>query len=297
MPILTPDADQLAAARDLLTAAQQDPRTACAYLGTEPAGVEAELEGLSPSWTQTARVAVRGEDVVGVVVVDSDEETGRSWIHGPWTKDDEAWEQWARPLVDAAIEQTSERIDDHEISADPANTRISALADELGWHRSAVNIAYVARSDEGWPLPDGGSTSDVPRRATAADLPPIAELHTAAFPGTYATARQLVEDDERVTLVLADHTGFEILGYASAEVQADGAGYLDFIAITPPARGNGLSKMLLAAIGRMILTASDKGSLSLTVKEENAPAVALYESFGFTRDAVLVGYRSKPYQG
>ncbi|MEO7130204.1 MAG: N-acetyltransferase [Dermatophilaceae bacterium] len=297
MSILTPNSDQLAAALDLLTTAQQDSQTACAYLGTERAGVEAELEALSPMWTQTARVAMRGEDVVGVVVAESDEETGRSWIHGPWVKDEEAWEQWARPLIDAAIEQTSDGIDDHEISADPANIRMAGLADKLGWHRSTVNIAYVARSDEGWPLPEEGSTRGVPRRATAADLPSIAELHTAAFPGTYATARQLVEDDERVTLVLANDSGPGILGYASAEVQADGAGYLDFIAITRSARGNGLSKVLLAAIGRMILTASDKGSLSLTVKEDNAPAVALYESFGFIRDAVLVGYRSKPYQG
>ncbi|GAB3120524.1 GNAT family N-acetyltransferase [Glaciibacter psychrotolerans] len=295
MPILTPNADQLAAARTLLTAAQQNPRTACASLGTDPAGIKAELEGMSPTWTHTARVAVRGEDVVGVVVVDSDEETGRSFIHGPWTTDEKAWKQWARPLIDAAIEQTSPGIDDHEISADPANTRIAALAHTLGWHRSAVNVAYVIRSDRAWPLPDGAATSGVPRHATSADLPAIAKLHTAAFPGSYATARQLVEDDERVTLVLAHDTGPEILGYASAEVQADGAGYLDFIAIAPQSRGNGLSKVLLAAIGRMILTASDTGSLSLTVKAENAPAIALYESFGFTRDGVLVGYRSAPY--
>ena len=292
MEIIAPDAGQLEVALDVVTAAQQDPATACAYVGDERAGIAAELEDLSPPWGSTARVAVVDGRVVGVVAVDWDEETARSWVQGPWAVDDAAWVASARALLDAALAQVPAPIDDHEISADPLHARMAALAEELGWHRSEVNIVYEAKSDEGWPA----VADDQVRRATADDTAALEALHTSAFPGTYATARQLVEDDERVTLVLDGVEG-DLLGYASAEVQADGGGYLDFIAVAPAARGRGLSKVLLAAIGRAVLAAASDGTVSLTVKEDNAPAIALYESFGFTRAAELVGYRSRPYQG
>lgn len=290
MPISSPSPDQVETALDLITAAQADPRTACAYLGQERDGIRAELEDLTPPWSETVRVALRGEEVVGVVAVDWDEETGRSWVQGPWGVDDEAWREWARPLLDAAVAQVPARIDDHELSADPAHEGMAALADELGWRRSEVNIAYEARSDEGWP-----PASTDARRATAADVADLTALHDEAFPGTYATGRQLVEDEDRTTLVLDGPDG-ELLGYASAQVQADGGGYLDFLAIAPAARRQGLSKVLLASAGRAVLAASGDGTVSLTVKEDNAAAIALYESFGFTRDGALVGYRSRPYQ-
>lgn len=291
MPISSPRPADVPAALDLITAAQQAPAWACAYLGTEREGIRAELEDLTPPWTETLRVLVSGEQVVGAVAVDWDEETGRSWVQGPWTSDETTWVEHGRALLEAAIAQTPEGVDDHEMSADPAHVGMAALADELGWHRSAVNIAYEAGSDEGWPTASSGV-----RRATSTDVPALTALHDEAFPGTYATGRQLVEDEDRTTLVLDGPDG-GLLGYASAEVQADGGGYLDFIAVAPAARGQGLSKVLLATIGRTILAASSEGKVSLTVKEANATAVGLYESFGFTRAGVLVGYRSRPYQG
>ncbi|MGO0575618.1 N-acetyltransferase family protein [Ornithinimicrobium panacihumi] len=294
MPISSPRPADVPAALDLITAAQQAPAWACAYLGTEREGIRAELEDLTPPWTETLRVLVSGDQVVGAVAVDWDEETGRSWVQGPWTSDKTTWVEHGRALLEAAIAQTPEGVDDHEMSADPAHVGMAALAEGLGWHRSAVNIAYEAESDEGWP--DAGSAGPQPRRATPDDTGALAALHTEAFPSTYATGRQLVEDDGRITLVLDGGAG-ELLGYASAEVQADGGGYLDFIAIAPGARGRGLSKVLLASVGRTILAASSDGKVSLTVKEDNAAAVALYESFGFTRAGALVGYRSRPYQG
>ena len=84
------------------------------------------------------------------------------------------------------------------------------------------------------------------------------------------------------------------LGYASAEIQADGDGYLDFIALAAGVRGRGLGAGLLSAIGRAVLALSPNGCVNLTVKASNAPAVALYERFGFVREAELVGYRSGP---
>lgn len=291
MTITRADADQRDAALALIVAAQSSPRTACAYLGTEADGVRAELDDLDTPWQETLRVAVEPSGrVVGAVLHDADpEETMRSWIHGPWTVDEQTWSAYAVPLVRAALDQLPPGVEQHELSAAPAHTGMARLAADLGWHATGLSIAYQATTATAhrWP-------ADAPdaRVATPAELPAISALHDAAFPGTYATARQLLADEARSTLVLG-HDG-EVTGYASGEIQADGAGYLDFLAIAPERRGRGLAPGLLAAISRELLARSSQGTVNLVVDEMNAAAVALYEGFGYVRDAELLGYRSWP---
>lgn len=280
-----PTPDQVQEAFEMILAQQGDPATACAYLGTEREGVRAELEDLEVPWRDSLRVGVDEGRVVAAVLVDHDEETARSWIHGPWATDDRAWSRWADTLLDAAVAQTPDGVEDHEVCAAPVNTRLAALATARGWRPGEVNIAFVARSDAGWPAPSPDA-----RPATPADLGPLRVLHDEAFPGTYATARQLLSDEDRSTMVL-EQDG-EVVGYASAEVKADGEGYLDFIALAAVARGRGLGRVLLAQIGREVLGRSGTATLNLTVRQSNTPAIALYESLGFVRDAELVGYRS-----
>jgi ribosomal protein S18 acetylase RimI-like enzyme len=288
MSIVAPSADQVAAALDLIVAQQQDPTTLCVYVGTERAGVLAELEALTPPWTETLRVGIRDGEVVACACVDIDaDDTRRTWIHGPWARDSEAWEAYACPLVDAMVDRAPAGVTDHEICGNPANQRLAALGEARGWHRSAVSIAYVARSAEGWPEADPRV-----RPATEADLAAVEALHTAEFPDTYASAASLLADPDRVTLVVDGG-----LGYASAEVKPDGEGYLDFLAVAPEARGRGIAGRLLTSIGRQTLAASPAASVNLTVREDNTAAVALYERFGFVRDLELVAWRSHPWAG
>ncbi|ANS78631.1 hypothetical protein SGUI_1235 [Serinicoccus hydrothermalis] len=291
MTITPADAAQRDAAIDIVVAAQRSPATACAYLGTEAEGIRAELDDLDTPWQETLRVAVDPSGrVVGAVLHDVDpEDTMRSWIHGPWTLDDRTWSEHAVPLVRAALEQLPPGVERHELSAAPAHTGMARLAADLGWHATGVSIAYRATTAtaQRWPAaaPDA-------RVATPADLDALTSLHDEAFPGTYASARQLLADEARATLVL-ERDG-EVAGYASGEIQADGAGYLDFLAIAPGHRGTGLAPGMLSAISRELLRRSGQGTVDLVVDEVNAPAVALYEGFGYVRDAELLGYRSWP---
>ncbi|KAB7744011.1 GNAT family N-acetyltransferase [Nostocoides sp. F2B08] len=301
MLVAAPSPEQVDRALGLIVDRQAAPVTACAYLGTTPDGIRAELDDIEIPWRETLRVAVDDSaDVVGAVLVDWDEETGRSWVHGPWTRDEAMWDEVADALLDAAVTLTPATVQDHEVSAAPEHERLAELATSRGWIASEVNYVYVARSADGWP--DAPATV---RPAVDGDLEAVTVIHEEAFPGTYATARRLLSDPERVTLVLTELTELAdsgrstggagwVLGYASAEIQADGDGYLDFIALSPGARGRGLGAGLLSAIGRAVLAASPNGCVNLTVKESNAPAVRLYERFGYAREAELVGYRSRP---
>ncbi|MGA8047317.1 MAG: GNAT family N-acetyltransferase [Dermatophilaceae bacterium] len=293
MPVITPSPDQVEDALALIVDRQSSPATACAYLGTTPDGVRAELDDLDVPWRRTLRVAVDDTgSVVGAVLADWDEETGRSWIHGPWARDDTVWPGAAPALLDAAVALTPGMVQDHEVSASPAHEQLAALAASRGWTPSEVNYVYVARTADGWAEPPA-----TVRPAQDGDLAAVTAIHDEAFPGTYATARRLLSDADRVTFVLTDRAdgADTVLGYASAEIQADGDGYLDFIALSSEARGRGLGAGLLSAIGQAVLAASPNGCVNLTVKASNAPAVALYERFGFVREAELVGYRIRAH--
>src|SRR5918999_1446191 len=79
-----------------------------AYVGTEAAGIRAELDGIEPPWVTTVRVRRRPDGALaGVVVVEWDEEMGRAWIMGPWVDadTDDAWAVAAGELLDAALAQ------------------------------------------------------------------------------------------------------------------------------------------------------------------------------------------------
>jgi len=278
---------------DLITAEQADPARGIPYLGTRRDGIEAELADLTPAWTSTVRLAREGGRIVGVALAEWDPESDRAWIFGPWVAGDDArWHRWARPLVDAAAGQVPPGITDRELSGDVANERIAALGAELGWPATLVNHVFVADREvaSDWPADDMRV-----RPLVAGDLAQMAPLHEQEFPRSYASADQLPARaaDGSWTVLVAEQDGV-FLGYAAGRVQPDGEGYLDFVAVTPEARGLGAGQALVTSIGRRLVSLSPAGTVNLTVQDPRLPARRLYEKLGFRLDASIRGYRSKP---
>jgi ribosomal protein S18 acetylase RimI-like enzyme len=290
--VTTAAADEIEAVLDLIAAEQEHPDRGTTMLGETRDGIRAELGDVEPDWRASLRVARADGHIVGAVVGDWDAGLGRAWILGPWVPgDDDEWRRWARPLVDAVLEQLPAGIDDWELAADVSHVRMAALGAELGLPPSEPSHVYSveAAALDSWPEPAVGT-----RPASAADVEMIRPLHDAEFPASYATADQLVPDppDGKYQVVVA-MDGPVLLGYAAGRVQADGEGYLDFLAVADVARGRGTGKALMWAICRPVLSASTTGTLHLTVQDHRAPARRLYESLGFTRSLSIVGYRHR----
>lgn len=288
-------ADEVDAVLDLIEAEQADPATGTAYFGTERNQFRLELEDLGDAWPGSVLVVDDDGRLVGATVTDADTELGRSWIHGPWVTA-EHWDTWARPLLEAAIEATPAEVTAHEICGDVMNGRMAALADELGWNRSVPNHVFVVDADAAafWPTDDRRV-----RRLRADDFGAIDALHRAEFPNTYLPTRQLVDQSvagDLISLVSEDDDG-RFLGYASGRVQPDGAGYVDFLAIAPDARGAGAGVGLMTTIGRRIMTAAPQRNINLTVQDHRTPAVSLYRRLGFTLETTIVGYSSPKPSG
>lgn len=125
------------------------------------------------------------------------------------------------------------------------------------------------------------------REAAAADVPALAALHAAAFPPGEAWG------PDAIHLMLAMPGAFglwrEAEGFVLARAAAGEAEILT-LAVAPVARRRGLGAALLAA-AMAAARARGAEAMFLEVSEGNAPARALYRSFGFAE----VGRRRRYY--
>jgi ribosomal protein S18 acetylase RimI-like enzyme len=273
---------------------QARPDRRCTYVGVEAEGIRAELDALSPPWADTLRtVAADDGELRGAVVVEWDDDLGRSWILGPWVAgDDDAWHELAPGLLDDALAQLPGTVTRHEVCGDASHGLLADLASARGWHPTEANHALVVdrATVEAWP--DGPQPDQRLRAATPADLDAIRPLHDAEFPSTYASAEQLLAEDgdgDDAWIVLVDDLG---AGYAAGKVQPDGEGYIDFVAVDADARGSGLGRALVVELTRQVLAACRSGQVNLTVADHRAPARALYARLGFRSDETFVAHRS-----
>lgn len=121
---------------------------------------------------------------------------------------------------------------------------------------------------------------------TPAEAPALAALHAAAFPpgeGWDAAAFATLLGMPGAFALLAPDAGF-LLG----RVAADEAEVVT-LAVTPAARRQGTGRALVDTA--CILAAGEgAAAMFLEVEEDNAPALALYESCGFARVGRRAGY-------
>lgn len=128
------------------------------------------------------------------------------------------------------------------------------------------------------------------RTAAADDLDAIMVIETASF-GLTAWARETMAAEmasEWGRYVVAVDEAGAVVGYVG--LRAVGVeGDIQTIAVAEAARGEGLGRRLLAEAQR---DARARGvqELFLDVREDNAPARALYESEGFVEIGVRPGY-------
>lgn len=140
-----------------------------------------------------------------------------------------------------------------------------------------------------WPLPFGVSV----RRVHPGDLPPLLALHESLFPNGYLKPDDFAEAlDDRARLVLACAAGGgRLLGYLFAKDDPEQPEiYIDYLGTSPEARGQGLGRALLMQAlswGRAL----GRPRASLTVREDRAPALALYQRCGFRQVSAGVHWR------
>lgn len=269
---------------DFIVRQQQSPETACAYLGDERSEIVSDLEGLDQHWTETVRVATTSTgQIIGAAVIEWDETLDRSWVHGPWVEKDE-WRSTGPALLTTVTAQAP--VGNHEMYASVDHGDMAWLADHSGWRSGEANFEYARTS----PLQAGGGADGI-RPATAADERAIRDLHDQEFPGTYASAAELVDPGSLYSTAVFAPDG-KVLGYVASHVQGESTVYVDFIAVCQETRRTGVGESLIDGAQR----ASGRGRIALTVDEHRPQARAFYASIGFELETATRPYRRRQHE-
>jgi [ribosomal protein S18]-alanine N-acetyltransferase len=126
------------------------------------------------------------------------------------------------------------------------------------------------------------------RSLTYSDLPQVIAIERRSFPTPWSLAMFVLELSKPSGVCLAAIEGRKVAGYLVCS-RYDQVWHLMNIAIDPALRRRGLATGLLEA---MIERAGPDEPYTLEVRTSNAPAISLYERFGF-RPA---GTRPRYYQ-
>jgi [ribosomal protein S18]-alanine N-acetyltransferase len=126
------------------------------------------------------------------------------------------------------------------------------------------------------------------RSLAYSDLPQVIAIERRSFPTPWSLAMFVLELSKPSGVCLAGLGGDKLAGYLVCS-RYDHVWHLMNIAVDPAARRRGVASRLLEA---MIERAGVDASYTLEVRTSNAPAIALYERFGFR----AAGTRPRYYQ-
>ena len=133
------------------------------------------------------------------------------------------------------------------------------------------------------------------RTMTIKDIPAVAELEKLCFSDAWSEAMltDMLNSEFDSLWVLEIEPG-EVAGYINYRFLA-GEGELMRIAVQPDKRGCGYSRHLMEMMEK---DACEQGieALTLEVRASNAPAIRLYRSFGFEKEAVRKNYYRDPME-
>lgn len=274
--------DRLDEVAALIARHQQDPSRHIGYLSSIAEAVAEELRGFGAEQVGAGAVVLDDDGAIcGVLVPEWDTEPPRVWWHGPFVEGPD-WQAVADALYAQARPCLPDFVSQEEMCGDAEHRALAEVAARHGFvseeAAAVLNTAAEPASDAPAGLEIESVSGQVPET--------VIDLHRRTFPHAHRVGAALADDG----MLLVARRGEEILGYARAELQSDGGGYLDLLAVEPGARGQGIGGALVAAISSRLLAQGCTG-VHLTVRESNRPARRLYERLGFTEERLLVPYR------
>ncbi len=120
----------------------------------------------------------------------------------------------------------------------------------------------------------------------------IAELEKLCFSDPWSDAAIRSELENPLSYWLVAEQDGRVVGYIGSQSVLGEADLMN-VAVDPACRRRGIAKALLTAL-QTALAGREVHSLTLEVRDSNAPAIALYEALGFVQVGLRPNYYFKP---
>lgn len=275
------DAPALAA---LAARHQAAPESHNPYLPIDSPSIEADIRGLE-RWPDMAVVAERDGDIVGWLLAETDTEMGRVWWWGPFAPDQD-WDTVSDELHRAATALLPAGVSEYEGCGDERNVRLAAWCRRHGMEPEEASVLLELTDPR--IVGTGKASVAAVRPLAPADHDRVGDLHARYFADTHVSPDALVADASRPRFVI--ELEGEVSGYVAVEMQADGSGYIDFVAVDEHARGRGLGRELVR-YACADLFGRGATFVHLTVRESNRTARSLYASLAFVETRLARPFR------
>jgi ribosomal protein S18 acetylase RimI-like enzyme len=219
-------------------------------------------------------------EIVGAAGFDFDGPLQRAFLYGPWSIDDE-WDERATRLFHRVLAAAPATTQSMELAFDKENLRAARFGDKHGFElvRDHFTMGF-SRGDRGLePDPDIREMSDDERSE-------VMELHERCFEKTWPSGEQLIEQlgkgpDRRIFVI---HVDGKLAGYHFATVErATGEAFVDNLGVDQAIRGRGLATRLLTHGLWWMFSFEEVEEIELSVRQENAAALRVYENAGFRK--------------
>ena len=218
--------------------------------------------------------------IVGAAGFDFDEPLHRGFLYGPWSIDD-GWQERAAALFGRVLAAAPPDTHDIEIAFDMENLRAATFADEHSFElvRDHFTMGFSRGNHELEPDPDIREMGNEERSS-------VMELHERCFEGTWPSGQQLLDQlekgpDRRIFVI---QTEGKLSGYHFATVEREtGEAFVDNIGVDETSRGRGLATRLLTHGLWWMFSFEEINEIELSVRQENAAAVRVYENAGFRK--------------
>ncbi|TAG47684.1 MAG: GNAT family N-acetyltransferase [Betaproteobacteria bacterium] len=248
----------------------------------------ADLAALPPD--EAAYVAATIDDViVGVMGAEFEPDGDRTWLRGPVIANElpsEAADGVCDALWRELADQLPATVKRFDGFPEIAHTALQAWYRRQQFTEQSHYFIYESpRPDPVLPWPDQV------KPATAAQHAALIALAKFVFPTGYITEAQFTaaNDERHAVFVIGD--GDAVDGYVYANIPDAGDEptevYVDYLVVSPQARGKGYGRMLLQAALAWGFLERNAQSAALTVAADNTNAKGLYASVGF--DLVATG--------
>ncbi|WP_052455775.1 GNAT family N-acetyltransferase [Bhargavaea cecembensis] len=262
-----------------LAAINRDHGRHIGYCGAEPEEIRHTLEGDFSDFglARSFWVAEREGRIIGALGLDADSEEGSAEVWGPFVASGQPFREVAAALWHTAMDPAGETISRFDFFVNEENTDAAIFIDRLGAEKTGHHLILGA---------DGAA--QLPAEHPAVPFSPAYEeafirLHDETFPGTYYSGADILSrlDGRNGLLVIPDGED-RIRGYVYVEADPiHGDGSIEFLAVSPDHRRQGLATRLLEAGLAELLNHDQIDEIRLTVEAENEAALGLYEAAGF----------------